>query len=238
MMDSSFPLLVLDLDGTLVDTAADLVSTLNAILQLDGVPPLSVEKALPMVGFGARRLITSAFAAAGRALPPRRLEELFQAYLDHYEEHIADSSRLYPGVVQALDRFAAAGWAFAVCTNKIERPSIKLLRALGVAERFRAICGQDTFVAGAQPISKPNPEALLLTIDKAGGDRNRSVMVGDSRTDIDTAKAAGVPIVAVDFGYSDRPVRELAPDRVISCYEDLWESVASLQIGQRAAPRP
>lgn len=234
-MTNNPPLLVLDLDGTLVDTAGDLVATLNAILKLDDVPPLSRERALPMVGLGARALLTRAFAAAGRTLAPERLDHLFLAYLRHYEEHIADASRLYPGVVQALDRFAAAGWIFAVCTNKIERSSIKLLQLLGVADRFRAICGQDTFKAGTLPISKPDPQALLLTIAKAGGERGASVMVGDSRTDIETAKAAGVPVVAVDFGYSDKPVVEFGPDRIVSRYEDLWDSVASLGIGSGGA---
>lgn len=233
MTNSPPPLLVLDLDGTLVDTAGDLVSTLNAILKMDDVPPLSVAEALPLVGAGSRVLITRAFAAAGRTLPPQRLDELFLAFLRHYEDHIADASALYPGVVEALDRFTAAGWVFAVCTNKIERSSIKLLQALDVADRFRAICGQDTFMAGTLPISKPDPQALLLTIAKAGGDRGRSVMVGDSRTDIETAKAAGVPVVAVDFGYSDRPVEDLAPDCIISRYEDLWDCVASLRIDER-----
>lgn len=236
-MESGHPLLVFDLDGTLVDTVHDLVSTLNAILKLDDVPSLSIEEATPMVGAGARALITRAYAAAGRSVPPDRLEELFLAYLRHYEEHVADQSRLYPGVVEALDRFAAAGWIFAVCTNKIERSSFKLLRALGVADRFRVICGQDTFSIGTLAISKPNPEALLLTIAKAGGDRDFAVMVGDSRIDIETARAANVPVIAVDFGYSDRPVREFGPDLVISRYAELWTCVTRLMGPGLATPR-
>ncbi|HVB90209.1 MAG TPA: HAD family hydrolase [Beijerinckiaceae bacterium] len=227
-------LLVLDLDGTLVDTAADLVATLNAVLKLDDVPALSIAQALPLVGAGSRALVTRAYAAAGRTLTPERLDALFLAFLRHYEEHIADASALYPGVVDALDRFAAAGWILAVCTNKIERASIKLLSALGVADRFRAICGQDTFKAGDLPISKPDPQALLLTIAKAGGDRRRAVMVGDSRTDVETARSAGVPIVAVDFGYADAPIRALSPDRVISRFSDLWDAVASLPAVRQA----
>jgi phosphoglycolate phosphatase len=204
-------LLVLDLDGTLVDTAADLVATLNAVLKLDDVPPVSIAQALPLVGAGSRALVTRAYAAAGRTLTPERLDALFVEFLRYYEDHIADASRLYPGVLDALDRFAAAGWILAVCTNKIERASIKLLSALGVAD-----------------------QALLLTIAKAGGDRRRAVMVGDSRTDVDTARAAGVPIVAVDFGYADAPIRTLSPDRVISRFADLWDAVASLPAVRQA----
>jgi phosphoglycolate phosphatase len=222
------PLLVFDLDGTLADTAGDLVKTLNQILAQEAVPPVPVAQARKWVGAGARTLIERGFAAAGRSLPKPDVDRLFGEFLAYYEAHICDESRLYPGVAAALDRFAADGFVFAVCTNKIEHPAVKLLGALGVGVRFRAICGQDTFRVDDRAISKPDPRALLLTIAKAGGDAARSVMVGDSETDIATAKAAGVPVVAVDFGYTDIPVVELGPDRVISHFDALWTAVAEL----------
>lgn len=218
------PLLVFDLDGTLADTAGDLVATLNAILAREGLKGVSYEAARNMVGMGARSLIRQGFAASGQPLDDNRLEAMFVDFLAHYEAHIAIHTRLFPGVVEALDRFEAAGWRFAVCTNKAEHPSVKLLRELGIEARFRAICGQDTFAW-----SKPDRRALLSTIDKAGGERRSAIMVGDSRTDIATAQNAGVRVVAVDFGYTDVPVSELAPDRIISHFDALWNAVAELR---------
>jgi phosphoglycolate phosphatase len=223
------PLIVFDLDGTLAETAADLVATLNFILAREGLPTVSTQDARKMVGMGARKLISRGFEAGGASLDDARLELLFRDFLDHYEEHVAVHSHLYEGVERALDRFEAAGFSFAVCTNKIEAPSVKLLQALGVAQRFRAICGQDTFAWW-----KPDPRALLSTIDRAGGDPRACVMVGDSRTDIDTAKAAKIPVVAVDFGYTDIHVSQLGPDKVISHFDQLWEAVAEVAPGMRA----
>ena len=216
------PLVVFDLDGTLAETAGDLIATLNTVLAADDIAPLAADQARVLLGAGARALIERGCASAGRSIDKPKLEDAFHAFLAHYEAHICEHTHLYPGVVASLDRLDAAGYALAVCTNKIEAPSVKLLRALGVADRFTTICGQDTFVA-----CKPDPRALLMTVEKAGGAPERSVMVGDSITDIATAKAAAIPVVAVDFGYTDKPVTELGPDRVISHYDDLFEAVRS-----------
>lgn len=217
------PLLVFDLDGTLAETAGDLIGTLNVILAREGVAPLPLAEARFMLGAGARALIQRGLAAVGRSVSSERLEEMFRDFLVHYEGRIAQESHLFPGVEAALDRFEAAGWDFAVCTNKMEHASVKLLTALGAASRFKAICGQDTFV-----LCKPHKEALIGTINAARGDIGRAIMVGDSRTDIDTARNAGVPVVAVDFGYTDRHVSEFAPDRVISHFDQLWSAVDGL----------
>ena len=176
-----------------------------------------------MVGLGARVLISRGFAAAGATIEPTRLEQLFIDFLAYYEENIAVHSRLFPGVERALDRFERAGFTFAVCTNKVEHPSVRLLEALGVADRFQAICGQNTFAWW-----KPDPRALLSTIEKAGGSPARALMIGDSKTDIDTAKAARVPVVAVTFGYTEIPVADLAPDFIISHFDELWDAVTAL----------
>ncbi|RYC33759.1 phosphoglycolate phosphatase [Lichenibacterium minor] len=222
-MTDPFPLVVFDLDGTLAETAGDLMGALNHVLSLDGLPPLPVDQARSLLGAGGRALIRRGFASAGRPLDENRLEDLFRRFLAFYEDHIADHSHLYPGVVAAMDRLEADGFAFAVCTNKLEGTAKRLLAALGVADRFKVICGQDTFA-----VSKPEPGALLGTIARAGGDPARCVMVGDSRTDIDTAKAARIPCVAVDFGYTDRPVATFEPDRVISHFDALADAVGSL----------
>ena len=225
------PILVFDLDGTLAETAGDLIATLNYILTREEIAPVSLADGREMVGAGARALIRQGFAASGRVIEPERLEALFREYLEHYEGRIADESHLFPGVADMLDRFAAAGWRFAVCTNKVEGAAVKLLQALAVASRFSAICGQDTFRADGRPISKPDPRALIRTIERAGGDPARAVMIGDSKTDIHTAQAAGIPVVAVDFGYTDQPVSAFAPDRIISGFNQLWDAVESLNIG-------
>ncbi|MCL2453146.1 MAG: HAD-IA family hydrolase [Alphaproteobacteria bacterium] len=219
------PLLVFDLDGTLADTAGDLVATLNVILAGEGLAPIELAKARPMVGGGARLLIQQSLEANGVEVSEARLDALLANFLSYYEAHIAERTVLFPGVTSALDRFEAAGFSFAVCTNKVEHPSVRLLNALGIAKRFRAICGKDTFA-----MNKPNGEALLQTISRAGGDRSRAVMVGDSKTDIETARNAKVPVVAVDFGYTSEPVDHYKPDKVISHYDELWGAVAALVV--------
>ena len=215
--------LVLDLDGTLAETAPDLIAALNFVLASEGIEPMPVASARWLLGAGGRVLIQRGFAQANRPLDAATLETLFARFLSHYNAHIADHSTLFPGVLESLDRFAAAGWRLAVCTNKLEASSHLLLGKLGVADRFAFVCGQDTFGIG-----KPDPKPLLETIRKAGGRPDRAVMVGDSRTDIDTAKAARVPVVAVDFGYTDKPVAELGPDRVISHFDALFEAAEAL----------
>lgn len=217
------PLVVFDLDGTLAETAGDLIASLNAVLAEDAIPPVAREQARVLLGAGGRALIERGYALAGRSLEPPRLDALFRAFLAYYNDHICDHTYLFDGVVAALDRLQDAGFRFAVCTNKMEATSIRLLEALGVRDRFMAVCGQDTFA-----MRKPDPQALLLTIAQAGGDVSRSIMVGDSITDIATARAARVPVIAVDFGYTDKPVSELGPDHVISRYDQLYDAVQML----------
>ncbi|HMN87153.1 MAG TPA: phosphoglycolate phosphatase [Bauldia sp.] len=222
------PTLVLDLDGTLVDTASDLVATLNAVLAGESVPPIAYDEAVAMVGHGARSMLAAALKSAGEPADEARLDRLFAAYLAHYADHLADTSRAFPGVAEALDRFTAEGWTLAVCTNKLEGLSKSLLSALGLADRFAVIAGQDTFAA-----RKPDPLHLLETVRAAGGSRERAVMVGDSIVDIETARAAGIPVVGVDFGYSAIPVRELGPDAVVSGYDALFDAATALLAARR-----
>jgi phosphoglycolate phosphatase len=217
------PTIVYDLDGTLADTAEDLVATLNWLLGREGLAPLKVESAGSLVGAGARALIKRGFAASGRTLDPPTLEALFADFLARYNAHIVDRSRLYPGVDKALATFARAGWRQAICTNKVEASAKLLVAKLGVAERFAFICGQDTFGVG-----KPDATPLLKTIAASGGASDRAIMVGDSATDIKTARAAGLPVIAVDFGYADVPVAQLGPDRVISHFDELMEACGAL----------
>ena len=222
-MPSSSPLVIFDLDGTLADTAGDLMGALNAVLHQDGIPPLPVDQARTLLGAGGRALIERGYAVSGRSLDRPRLEALFLTFLAFYEDHLVDHTVLFPGVLDAMDQLQAKGFAFAVCTNKIERTSVKLLKALAIDGRFQAICGQDTF-----GFYKPDPRTLPAVIERAGGSMARAIMVGDSITDIAAAKNAKVPVIAVDFGYTDKPVTELGPDRVISHFDQLPEAVTQL----------
>ncbi len=227
------PTIVYDLDGTLADTAGDLMGALNFVLERDGLAPLPVENARSMLGAGGRALIQRGFAASKRELSPDRLEVLFGDFLAHYNAHIAVLTQLYPGVVKALDAFAAAGWRQAICTNKMEASAKMLMGRLGVSDRFAFICGQDTFGVG-----KPDPKPLIGTVAAAGGVLERAIVVGDSATDIKTARAAGLPVIAVDFGYTDVPVAELGPDRVISHFDQLADACAELIAAGARGGRP
>lgn len=217
------PTIVFDLDGTLIDTAPDLVDTLNVVFSREGWPPVPYETARNQIGGGARAMIVRGVAAEGIKVAPAKLEQLFADFIAHYSEHVADRSRPFPGLTEALDELASRGCRLAVCTNKLERLSVLLLKQLKLADRFAAICGQDTF--GMQ---KPDPEVLRRTIAVAGGDLTDAIMIGDSATDIRTARAAGIPVIAVDFGYSDRPVSEFDPDRIISHFAQLQSAIAAI----------
>jgi phosphoglycolate phosphatase len=214
---------VFDLDGTLVDTAPDLVETLNVVFTREGLPSVPFERARSLIGGGARVMIERGLLAEGRSCAPAEIDRLFRQFTQYYSAHIADRSRPFPALEAALDSLAADGAQFAVCTNKLESLSVKLLDALDLSRHFVAICGQDTF-----GVQKPDPQILLKTIGQAGGDPERAVMVGDSANDINAARAAGIPIVAVDFGYTEVPVTELNPDRVISGFDALPVAVRGL----------
>ena len=222
-MTERAPTIVFDLDGTLADTAPDLIATLNTLLLRENLPRQQIGTARPFVGAGARGLVERGFAAAGSPLAEPRASELVQDFLKLYETRIADETRLFPGAERALDRFRHAGFRLAVCTNKTERLAQILLEQLGVADRFSAICGRETFAH-----MKPDGRALLSTIERAEGDPARAVMVGDSKTDVAAARNAGAPVVAVDFGYSDPPVATFAPDRLISHFDELWDAATGL----------
>ncbi len=212
--------LVFDLDGTLVSSMEDLTATLNAVLVEAGhnaIPPESVRS---MVGHGAKVLLQRGLDANGVAWSDESIAPLYQRFLTYYEDHIADHTRPFPGVIQALERFRAEGWRLAVCTNKVERLTLPLLDALDMTRHFDAVVGGDTF-------SKPKPDAtpVLGAIERAGGLLKGSVMIGDSVTDIDAARAAGIPVIAVDFGYTPVPVTELGPDIVISHFDELPDAI-------------
>jgi len=220
---TSQSLIVFDLDGTLVDTAPDLIAALNVVLDREGLPPVPLASARRLIGAGARRLIERGFEVDGRTMTSAELDRLTADFIDYYGEHIADLSRPFEGLEAALDTLADRGFGFAVCTNKLEWLSRRLLDTLNLSQRFLAICGADTFGVG-----KPDPTILRQTIQRAGGHVSSSVMVGDSGPDIGVARRAGVPVIGVEFGYTEVPIAELAPDLVISAMVDLPSAIDRL----------
>ena len=210
------PIIVFDLDGTLIDTAPDLIASLNHALSDEGFEAVDRMLMGAHVGMGGRALIERVFALNQRRVDPAMVERHHEVFVAHYTAGIPGRSSPYPGVLEAIARTAEAGYIFAVCTNKPQGMARSLIERLGLSDLFGAVCGGDTF-----DFRKPDPRHLIETIEQAGGDPSRALMVGDSRTDIDTAKAAGIPVVAVDFGYTDRHVREFEPSIVISHYDEL-----------------
>jgi phosphoglycolate phosphatase len=215
--------IVFDLDGTLVDTAPDLISTLNLVLTAEGLPPVTYDDARRMIGGGAHRMIERALLAQGRTVSSAELDHMFRIFVDHYGAHIADRSRPFPQLENVLQRLGGEGFRLAVCTNKLEWLSVRLLDALNLSRYFAAICGQDTF-----GIPKPDPQMLHLTVRRAGGEIERAIMVGDSSTDVRTARAANVPVIVVDFGYSEVAPETLNADRLIGSLAELPHAIAAV----------
>jgi phosphoglycolate phosphatase len=220
--------IVFDLDGTLVDTAPDLINALNFILDREGLPAVPLHSARHMIGAGARRLIERGLELDGRSLGLEDVTRLTGDFLDYYAAHIADVSRPFEGLEDALDDLSARGYRFAVCTNKLEWLSKLLLDQLGLSSRFSAICGADTF-----GVSKPDPAILRQTIARAGGELSSSVMVGDAGPDIGVARRAGIPVICVEFGYTEVPIADLKPDRLINHMRELPAAVEGLMMLQR-----
>jgi phosphoglycolate phosphatase len=205
-----------DLDGALVDSAPDLIGVLNVILADHGHPALPMDSARWVVGHGARAMLGRGFAAVGETLEEARMDALFERFIELYRGRIAAESLPFPGCVAALDALAADGATFVVCTNKRTDLAIALLDALGLSPRFGAIIGPD--VAGA---AKPDARHLLHALAAVGGSAARAVMVGDAATDVGVARNAGVPSIALSFGYSDVPPEELGADLLIHHFDEL-----------------
>jgi len=214
---------VFDLDGTLVDTAPDLAQSMNAVLAAHGRGHVPLEHVRHMVGQGARVLMARAMEATGAPADGAQLDALYDQFLEHYLAHIADLSQPFPGMVAQLERCRDAGYQMGICTNKPESASLLLLEELELTGYFGSVIGGDTL-----EVKKPDPEHIHETVRRAGGRRGHAVMVGDSANDIDAARAAAVPVVAVSFGYTQTPVRELAPDVTIDHYDEFWAALEKL----------
>jgi phosphoglycolate phosphatase len=215
--------ILFDLDGTLVDTAPDLAAAMNHVLALCDRPPLPVDAVRHLVGHGARALITRGLAATGDPAP-QLVEQHFADFLAHYAANIANGSRPFDGVEAALDTLAGEGCALAICTNKPTHLAEALIAALGWQGRFAAIIG-----ASSVATPKPHADHVFATLAAAGGDAATAAFVGDSATDVGAARNAGLPIVLVSFGFTDRPAHELGGDRVIDHYDALVPALRTLR---------
>ena len=218
------PTIIFDLDGTLADTIQDLVGALNRSIAEYDLPPMDPREMAPLTGKGGlRAMIRLAFDRSETEYSAKDVKATFATTVQDYDAHVAVDTVLFSGARAALELFRAKGWRQAVCTNKPIAQTTKLLQALEIDGYFDAVLGADS-----GPAKKPDPAHILETIRQAGGATERSVMVGDTITDIQAAKSAGIPVVAVDFGYSDVPVSVLEPNIVISDYAALPAAAAAL----------
>ncbi len=222
-MSQSPPVILFDLDGTLIDTAPDLGAALNRVLAERELPPVSTELVRNSIGRGARVLIERGMVIGGQTPGSAELDALVVRFLEHYRRDIAVHSKPYPGAMNAVTRLKEAGAKVAICTNKMEAMSLALLEELNILEEFEVVAGADT-----HPVRKPDPGHLTLTIEKLGCDPARAIMVGDSITDVEAARSASIPVVGVSFGYTETPMAELNPDILIDHLDDLWPAAQKL----------
>ena len=215
-----FRTVVFDLDGTVADTAPDLAAALNHTLAFLGRRPVMLAEVRGMIGHGVRALLGNGLAATG-GIDDAAMAAGYSVMMGFYERHICDLTAPYPGVTDALDALADRGVALAVCTNKAEKLAVRLIDALGWHDRFAAIVGGDTLA-----VPKPDPAMLHLAIERAGG--APAAMIGDSIVDVHTARAAGIPCIAVSFGFADRPADQLGADVVIDRFDALLPALAIL----------
>lgn len=208
-----FDLVGFDLDGTLIDTSGDLAAAVNHALGTIGRAPFPVAAIHPFVGKGARVMLARALDASG-GHDAALLDTLLPVLLDYYQQNLALHSRPYPGLLAAMDALSAHGVRLAICTNKAERFAVPLMQQLGLADRFAAIIGGDTV-----GVAKPDPAPIHAMIDRAGG--GRAIFLGDTINDIAGARNAGIPSIAVSFGFLEGPVEDLAADAVLHHFDDL-----------------
>jgi phosphoglycolate phosphatase len=211
---------IFDLDGTLVDSAPDLMLATNHVLSRLERRAITMDEVRSFVGHGARALIKRGCAATGEPIDEKTLDFYFAEFLRFYEKNIAVNSMAFPGVIDLLKRCAAGGLKMGVCTNKLEGLSVRLLQALDMEKYFGAIVGPDTI-----SIAKPDPAPYLETARRLGIESDSSLMVGDSETDILTARAVGVPVIGVTFGYTQKPVATYNPDYLVSHFDEIWDII-------------
>ncbi len=215
--------IIFDLDGTLVDTAPDLLEALNWVLVAEGHEPVVPKDLRHMVGHGAKAMFEHALLRTGASVAPERLAALTQRFLAFYRANIARGSRPFPGVPETLDLLASRGAGLGVCTNKAQDLTELLLSELKLTRHFPAIIG-----GGRTPYSKPDPRHVLAVVTALNGRPDRAVLVGDSQIDVTAARAAGIPVIVMSYGYTPVPVAELGADAVVDDFAALPEIILGL----------
>ncbi len=207
---------IFDLDGTLADTSGDLIAAANACFEAEGLGPLLDENDDALTAFhGGRAMLRLGYSRVG-VEDETRIDAQYQPFIARYAENIDAKTRLYPGAVEALDDLQGAGYVLGVCTNKPAFLAEDLLAKLGIRDRFASMVGADTL-----PVRKPDPVPLVAAVERAGGDLARTVLIGDTETDVKTGDAAGVPVVLVGFGPEGTGVARLTPDALLPDYGQL-----------------
>ncbi|MBI1399556.1 HAD-IA family hydrolase [Hyphomonas sp.] len=224
--------ILFDLDGTLVDTAPDLLGALNHVLTDMALAPVSLDAVAEMIGHGARAMIETGLNTQGAVLSATEMDAAFERFIAYYVDHIADHSRPFEGAVDALAALREAGAKLTVCTNKRQDLSERLIGALGLSHQFDVIFGADRATH-----RKPHADHVFETLAAAGGDPARALFVGDSRTDERAARNAGLPFVFVTFGYEAETVEDIAADVAISHYTQLVSALSDLRDQAVASPR-
>lgn len=217
------PALIFDLDGTLADTSPDLLGATNAVLAARGRPLLDLAHLRHLVGFGARALIFQAMEASGEPVGEAEMPALVEIFLAHYRAHIADGTRLFPQVAETLEALKECGARLGVLTNKPQELTDPLLPMLGLDGLFTAVYG-----AGRKPYTKPDPRVFHDVVTDCGG--GPAVMIGDSITDLNTARAAGVPCILMSYGFTPVPASELGADLVLDDFAQLPSVVSRLGV--------
>jgi phosphoglycolate phosphatase len=208
------PAYLFDLDGTLVDTAPDLLATMNMLLTRAGHAPLGPEVLRRLVGRGARNLIADTFKVAGAPLTPEAIEPLYADFLKDYGSHIAAASRPFPGVIETLEQLKAEGVRMGVLTNKPHPNAMQLLTELDLTGYFETITGGSKY-----PWLKPDPRLFETVLADLGG--RPAIMVGDSVTDVQAARAGGAPVILMSYGYTPEPATVLGADLVLDDFREV-----------------
>lgn len=222
MADFPFDIVGFDLDGTLLDTSADLLAATNHALALVGRPPLAAERIRSMIGGGAKRMLELGLAESGGA-DVATMARAYPALLAFYGDNLSHGTTPFPGLNEALDALEARGVKVAIVTNKFERFAVRLVAELALDHRFACVIGGDTMGKGN---AKPSAAPIREMIARCGG--GRAAFVGDSIYDILAAKNAGIPSIAVSFGFLMQPVEALGADAVIDSYDELIPALVRL----------
>lgn len=216
--------IVFDLDGTLVDSLPDIADALGQLLERHGAERHPSDAVRTMIGKGVEVLVRRAFAGRGRTLGDAEAATLTAEYLTLYEPRATRDTRLYPMVAEVVGMLAGEGFRLGVCTNKPTEVSREIIRDFGLGRHISAVVGGDY-----GPPRKPAPDLVHAVLGLLQADPREAVMVGDSASDIEAAKAAGVPVVAVEYGYTPVPVRDLGADVVIRDFSELAAALARLE---------